>query len=100
MISTSLKFLKKMFSSESKVEEQHDPDSLPIEYIDTVSNTRSVLYYTPRLPSNLKAFNPNDWCISDFQIGRHIGKGKYLFHHAGLARCIWRASESPRWWWL
>lgn len=64
-----------MFSSESKVEE-HDPDSLPIEYIDTVSNQRSVLYYTPKLPNHIKIFNPNDWCISDFQIGRHIGKGK------------------------
>lgn len=48
----------------------------PVEYEieDEESKKSKVIYYMPKVTS--KIFEPKEWSIENFQIGRHIGKGK------------------------
>ncbi len=45
-----------------------------IERTNPITDNPEVLYYTPATEGKL--FHPCEWTINDFQIGRHLGKGK------------------------
>jgi hypothetical protein len=71
-------FLKKSFPPRQPADERPNEDLAPIQHEDEESNSRSVLYYMPRAAmDNTKVFRPEEWSLDRFQIGRHVGKGKY-----------------------
>jgi len=37
----------------------------------------------------LKTFHPMDWALFDFEIGRHLGKGKYIITYLDMGMSIW-----------
>lgn len=53
------------------------------------------LYYMPKhmINNDVKIFNPQDWTIKNFEIGRHIGKGKYSLLYLDMDMFIWLARE-------
>jgi hypothetical protein len=71
-------FLKKSFPPKQPIVERPNENLAPIEYEDEETNSRSILYYMPRDCMNThKVFRPEEWSLDRFQIGRHVGKGKY-----------------------
>jgi hypothetical protein len=73
-------FKKAFFQTEgatSKTKKEEAEDLAPVYYEDEETNTNSILYYIPKTYLNVpRLFQPDEWSISDFQVGRHIGKGK------------------------
>lgn len=65
---------KKKLCPEPEVEECDQRELQPVEYEDEDSKKSKIFYYMPKV--NSKIFEPQEWSIQDFQIGRHIGKGK------------------------
>jgi len=52
---------------------------MDISKINKRTFEKEVLYYTPNhlfIEPQGKIFHPCDWTLQDFQIGRHLGKGK------------------------
>ena len=51
----------------------------PVEYEvveDDESKNSRTLYYRPMLSIPKKMFNPEQWSLNNFQIGKHLGRGK------------------------
>ena len=71
-------FLKKSFPPKQPTQERPHDNLAAIEYDDEETNSRSILYYMPREYMNThQIFRPEEWSLDRFQIGRHVGKGKY-----------------------
>jgi hypothetical protein len=70
-------FLKKSYPPKVAVEAERAEDLQAIGHEDEESNSTSIIYYMPRtFISSQKTFKPEEWSLDNFQIGRHIGKGK------------------------
>ncbi len=47
----------------------------------------------PKISLPKKIFSPDKWNISNFQIGRPVGKGKYSFSYLDMDMYILRVNE-------
>lgn len=73
--------LKNKLAPQVYVEDKALDNLEPVEYEvqeDDDSKNSKTLYYRPKLPMPANLFDPNRWSIDQFQIGRHLGRGKYL----------------------
>jgi hypothetical protein len=85
-------------------EEDRAIDNLePVEYSipeEDDSKSSRTLYYRPKLAMPRKIFSPEQWAISNFQIGKHLGRGKYLPPHQDTATSTSPASALASTSWL
>jgi hypothetical protein len=71
---------------------------LPIEHEDEESKTSHTIYYMPPPTLEEKIFMPSEWKINNFQIGRHIGRGKYSLIYLDLDMSTSLEREAPSMW--
>lgn len=57
--------------------DSNDSSSITIMDYDTISNCSVPIYRMPIQNSHEHIFDPKDWSLSHFEIGRPLGTGKY-----------------------
>lgn len=65
---------KKKPIGQSEQDTRCDLQPVEYEYEEDDSKRSKTIYYMPKVTA--KVFAPDHWHIDDFQIGRHIGRGK------------------------
>lgn len=87
--------------NEEKAAEKLEPVEYEIEEDNEDSkNSKSVtLYFRPKLSVQTKFFTPNQWSIDRFQIGKHLGRGKYFLFNAGTGMSTWHERDKPNTLW-